>query len=119
MMYRWKVRSSCTGAFGTWSATDSVFVASEVNDVGNMSGVNLMLVHPNPATDRVRATLLADLTPGIELHIYNTLGECMSSREIANDSAIDFDVSNFTEGLYFIKVRVGSLLMTSPLVIRR
>jgi hypothetical protein len=84
---------------------DSLYTGVYINGV---LGVNDKLneptikVVPNPASDFIS---LRDLNNSIEsVRIYSTLGNLMFESSTTNDQQKDIDISNFSSGLYIVRI---------------
>jgi hypothetical protein len=64
------------------------------------SGVNNIEIYPNPTTDR----LYIDAAQNTEIEISNIAGQILKCLIINNNHTI-IDISDFAEGLYFVKVK--------------
>ena len=64
---------------------------------------NKFQLYPNPAKDKLylRAT---NTTVNLKVKIFNTAGKLLSTKNIAIDEQASIDVSNFTNGIYFLNI---------------
>ncbi|MCB8998942.1 MAG: Ig-like domain-containing protein [Bacteroidales bacterium] len=63
-------------------------------------------IYPNPVGDELNIMLAA---PGAKIAIYNSLGSKIHE-QMVNEANVKIDVSNYTHGLYFIKVNNDTIL---------
>lgn len=85
-----------TGGFSVRCICDSN--TSPVYHYPNDHRIN---VYPNPATDKM---IIENPDVGsADLHIYNTAGQLLQSRELKSNISI-IDISDFVKGIYLIKV---------------
>lgn len=73
---------------------DSFAEANTLNEEGS----GILSVYPNPATNNLNVD---NLTPGSTLLIFNVRGELVE-KKIANSEKITIQISNYSNGLYFI-----------------
>ena len=94
------------------TAADIAALCVNLSTDNNEIADNAITIYPNPAHDRINIATSLD---GIEsLTIYNSLGQ--SVYEGAFQSEIDS--SNFSNGIYFIRIKKGSDVLTRKIVIR-
>lgn len=92
--------------------------AADALDVGDLN------VYPNPSSDgQVRLLArLAKRTAGLEVRVYNTLGQEMVRQAIAgNPSQLDMSLylGNLASGLYFVNLTGGGENITRRVVIQK
>ncbi len=71
--------------------------------VEELSEENEINISPNPCTSQLQIS--SNETVIKEIQITNVLGEFMQSSVIGNSSSVTFDVSNLTNGIYFIQIK--------------
>ncbi|MFM7667057.1 MAG: T9SS type A sorting domain-containing protein, partial [Bacteroidota bacterium] len=59
-------------------------------------------VFPNPANDKITITSTTDLN-NLEILVYSSIGELIE-KKIGKLNAIDFTISEYTNGIYFIRI---------------
>jgi hypothetical protein len=104
------------------SATDTVnitflsCVGLEENDID--LNVNL---YPNPATEFVTIDIYNKFNTGnMKFEIVNSIGQIVSEKTIPNKKEkVIIDVTNFTKGLYFVRISSDKMYMTKKLLIQR
>jgi hypothetical protein len=72
-----------------------------INELKNTS-LNAF-IYPNPTTDHFSIEFTTDESAIKDIHIYNSLGELIQRLQTKNKSEL-IDVSNYSNGVYFIKV---------------
>jgi len=88
---------------------NSVFLG--VNELDN----SFSLV-PNPASQSF--TIVTDYNKPTTVEIYNSLGQLVNQKESVNlSSKVSFDVSNYSTGIYFVKINTENGLSTQQLII--
>jgi hypothetical protein len=77
-------------------------VSTFVNDSQDFGNV----IYPNPAADYIAINFpLEEVTSGLDIKIYNTLGECVMNVGANNYLSLQrIDISNLTVGLYLIQI---------------
>ncbi|MEZ7931886.1 MAG: T9SS type A sorting domain-containing protein [Flavobacteriales bacterium] len=111
-----------TQASSGCSATDTVnitflsCVGLEENDID--LNVNL---YPNPATEFVTIDIYNKFNTGnMKFEIVNSIGQIVSEKTIPNKKEkVIIDVTNFTKGLYFVRISSDKMYMTKKLLIQR
>ncbi|MEI6489222.1 MAG: T9SS type A sorting domain-containing protein [Bacteroidota bacterium] len=63
---------------------------------------NNVSVYPNPASNTI--TIESTKCKVQSIKIYNVLGEQVNSLKLTGNSKIEIDVSNLTQGVYFVEV---------------
>ncbi|MGK4568720.1 T9SS type A sorting domain-containing protein [Flavobacterium sp. 3HN19-14] len=86
-----------------------------------LAGINsetALSVFPNPATDFVNfKSNNSEKINGIEF--YNALGQRIYNKTSFNDTDVKVDVSNFSKGIYFIKVKLENTgVVSSKLILK-
>jgi len=65
--------------------------------------INTLTIFPNPATDKLTIKTSDSNLPD-SYKIYNTLGQVVKQQFITNNSDLTINTSNFSNGIYFIKI---------------
>ncbi len=88
----------------TFGATESKFFTINLlaNDKFAMEGS--IQVYPNPSKGILNIGVAADLGLPTSYTIMNALGQVVSKKAITSDSDLSIDTSNYSSGLYFIRV---------------
>ncbi len=78
-------------------------------------------VYPNPAQNQVNIDLNMEQSEDVEVSIFNTVGQVVINKRFgsmngANTLTIGLD--NIAQGIYFVKIRVGSKVYTKPLTVK-
>ena len=83
-------------------------------------GSNKFIVSPNPAGYSANLAFNVKLGGTATISIINQTGSVVSKKILAvntGDNIRNLDVSNLTNGMYFIKLQTGSVIQTAKLVI--
>ncbi len=86
--------------------------ATSVGEVDNSS--ENILAYPNPANDKINFTLNSNSHYVVELKIYDSIGRMVYSKIKTTSEAID--ISNLSDGLYYLKVRSGDIVRSEKFV---
>ena len=65
--------------------------------------INTLTIFPNPVTDKLTIKTSDSNLPD-SYKIYNTLGQVVKQQFITNNSDLTINTSNFSDGIYFIKI---------------
>ncbi len=77
-------------------------------------------IYPNPTTDNAWLSLNLDAETEVSVNITDVQGRTLANRNygILNGSQrIELNCSNFAQGLYFVKVRMGDTIKTQRLLV--
>lgn len=116
-----KLQSSPSGNYFNLSEgiTDSATVTyAHVTEISETNSSNQLLLYPNPASEKI--FILNDaLRAGDKLEVLNTAGEKLKEKTIAADSDLTVDVSGLENGIYFLRIKNNSQLLSKTFVIMR
>jgi len=76
-----------------------------INGVEQTSVAKKWFIYPNPTTSEVTIKLKSAIENSSHCYIYNSLGIKVKSFELPNTGLINVDISNFTNGIYFIQIQ--------------
>lgn len=74
-------------------------------------------VLPTLTTGQVEIQLNLTTFENIEIKVYNTVGQLYQSLNVENNTQFNIDLSNFTNGLYFINIRIGNNYITKKITL--
>jgi hypothetical protein len=84
--------------------------------------VGLEQIYPNPASERVNVIVQVDRPVTANISLINMLGQQVLSttREFGYIGAhnIEFNVSDFKSGIYFVRVQAGNNVVTRKLIVQ-
>ena len=86
------------------SACGSCTPTVGLNEINHQS--EQILVYPNPATNKVTIKH-NDIFKNGTVEIYNLLGKTIFIEKLFNESEIEINISNFSPGIYFVKLFDG------------
>lgn len=78
-------------------------------------------VYPNPAQSQVNIDLNMNQTEDVKVNIFNTLGQEVLVKQYGSMNGVNtltLDIENLTQGIYFVKVTVGTKVYTKPLQVK-
>jgi hypothetical protein len=99
------------------SAFSSVTIGMDEVQRANL----IKAVYPNPASDLVNIDLNMEQNENVEVSILNTLGQVLYTNNfgsISGTNTLQIPLHNFSEGIYFVKVRIGDKMYTKPITIK-
>lgn len=82
-------------------------------EVGDVSSVkeemnkNTFIIHPNPATNRLRITF-DEVQTSADVTVINQTGQIMGTYGVTSSDYRDIDLSNYAAGFYFLQVQSGN-----------
>jgi hypothetical protein len=106
--YEWQVKSVCNGSDSGWSNL-CTFTAG--NSGSSSCGAarlfaNQLQLIPNPATDFVQIKWSEMAGEEIKFVVYNSVGTIVANRTMQNNiGSIDLDVSQWTNGMYMVRIQ--------------
>jgi len=88
---------------------------------GNPSEANLVQLFPNPSTGRVALLFQLPETQNIEVCVLDVLGREIQRAKPTRlrEGRIEFDLSSFASGLYWMKIRIGETMLVRSLSLNR
>jgi hypothetical protein len=78
---------------------------------------DMLLMFPNPTTDRLTIRLKNSIDIITFARIYNTLGQCIIATPIDNARDYHFDVSQLNKGIYVVEVTTSKGTISKRLLI--
>jgi len=111
MQYYWRIRSYIGSVPAFYSQKFSFMTGTTIGILENTSEKNQVItsVYPNPARSKVTVEVNAMMSGTAVFEICNVEGKTvyLQKEELQhNTTAIDIDVSSFSEGTYFISVKI-------------
>jgi PKD repeat protein len=91
-------------------------ICTGIDEYGDKAGIQ---IYPNPSNGRF--TVKFDKNIGqTQIIVMNILNEILfeQSTETVNSNAVNFDLSNYAEGVYFVRIKTGSSEQVRKIVIR-
>lgn len=90
----------------------------------NISGVanelgNSVLVYPNPAADKVNIAIANTAAKNITVEVLNTLGQQVYTTSARNNQTNQVDLSELSNGIYFVKVRLDDKVGTYRISVQK
>ncbi|WP_299123102.1 T9SS type A sorting domain-containing protein [uncultured Winogradskyella sp.] len=101
------------GDFGTSEAV--IFNAQDPLSIDDVSLENLIGFYPNPVRDDLNISL-SNINEDIDYQIFNTLGQNVSSGNLASNKTHVIDMSSFQGGIYFVKLNSASSSITRKII---
>lgn len=79
---------------------------------------NLLTIYPNPSTGIFQLATGYWLLTDLKIQVYNAIGEMVLS-ETVNQNKSTIDLSDKSNGVYFIKVNSGETVLTEKVLLSR
>jgi hypothetical protein len=80
-------------------------------------GYSEFAINPNPADCKVTIQDNCKVPREIKISIYNSLGKDLMYGPYWHQTPVEMDVSNFTKGIYFVKIQTRAGVETKKLII--
>jgi hypothetical protein len=117
--YQSRMRFNCGGGLlSPWKFKSFIVPAcgrfGEENDT-----FGIVDVHPNPASDFVNITYQSNSGDAVRIEIIDVLGKMVHSQDFATSSGISeiqIDMSDFSQGIYFVKMDDGAQTVTRKIM---
>ena len=94
-----------------------VEIPTGIDDLANTFGLNL---YPNPTKGTVFITI--DKEPAIhqaEVSVHNLIGQSVLNKVYDLSGPITLDLSNQTNGFYFVKIKIGANEVTRKIILKK
>ena len=91
-------------------------ICTGIDEYGDRAGIQ---IYPNPSNGQF--TVKFDKNIGqTQIIVMNMLNEILfeQSTETVNSNAVNFDLSNYAEGVYFVRIKTDSSEQVRKIVIR-
>ena len=98
----------------TESGTYSVSGTTNVNEIEFLSNLTIM---PNPASQYVTVDIESLDNRSLELSIVSVSGELLYSSNVSSDSRTEINVSDYSSGLYLIRLRSDNKVTMRKLLV--
>ena len=93
------------------------FIITDIDDVLE----NLFKLMPNPTSGKVILSLNLNNYSEVQIAVYNNLGKkiiVIAPNQVKSQS-FELDLSNYSSGVYFVKISVNSQVITKSIVLKR
>jgi uncharacterized delta-60 repeat protein len=101
-----------SGPAGSQYATIKYGIATGITETNSQISFS---VYPNPSSG---IFTIENLSNNSEMEIYNSLGQKIFQSEIENPKS-EIDLSDQTNGIYFVKVKTGKEIFTEKIIIQK
>lgn len=88
-------------------------------DISENVNADLVSIFPNPASDNVVLSINGDVADGSSYRIFNATGFLVCSGDITKNQHHIINVSDFTNGLYFVEIFSANHIETQKLIIQK
>lgn len=112
----------------TITATDRIGCAQEfevsvgtVSSVRNIESLKSVSLKPNPASSTSTLHIAFDKAEDVQVTVVNVKGQAVESLRFDRTTSIQhtFDLANYAEGIYLVKLSVGNQVHTERMIIVR
>ncbi len=110
-----------TGTIGNCTATDVITINVGVVSVDNVDLDQSVSLYPNPNNGLFNLKLEFNQTQDAEITLFTSLGQIVDFRRLENvDGQIEiFDVSNLSNGVYFINVKTQDGIVSKRFILSK
>lgn len=100
--------TTTTGFGGTYYfGISQTLLSSDTFDL-----LNDVMIYPNPANNIVNIRVSKGQELNGKYEIYNNLGQKITTKLVTSENDLSFNVSNYSNGVYFVNVTLGGLNKT-------
>jgi hypothetical protein len=98
-------------------STDNYYSPKNINkQPDSKDNPFIATIYPNPATNVVNIEI-SGLDEGfVNIEIFNTMGYLMQKEAINNNGVYSFNISNFTQGIYYIRIIYKSAVISEKII---
>ncbi len=99
------------------------FLAFDTIQVNYLTGIsslaqnNSILIYPNPVNERINIELKDKIGTGIDLRLFNSVGQLVMTRHFLNSNKAQIDVSQLGDGLYNLILTDGDKILANEKLI--
>lgn len=96
-----------TGTLGNCTATDTITIYVGTQGVDEVNLDDAISMFPNPNSGEFKINIALAESQDVNITLYNTIGQVVETRSLQNVSStvVDFNLSNKSEGFYFVNVK--------------
>ena len=112
----------CDSIVITENNTDLVVLNEDMVNIKNQNTLKSIIAYPNPSNGKITLLLDNKISENIKIQILNINGQVLETSNIEANlgvNEIDLNLSNYSNGLYFVKVSSGSSSKTIKLNISK
>ncbi len=85
-------------------------------DANNIN--DMVSLYPNPATNEVLVNFSGRTLDNMDVTVLNSLGQVLyKATDVNSSSEVSIDVSQYSSGLYFVKIKTGNSIATKKLLV--
>lgn len=131
-VYNWSNGSSSTNIIGlaagnyTVTVTDAngctasqSFTVTMLSSIDGIASVNTWNVYPNPTNNYATIEIQLDKTGEAQIELYNATGQMLQTLQsgAANNHLLQLNVTDYAQGMYFVKLNVNGKIEAKKLVV--
>ncbi len=106
--------TNANGCTATFSITQNVSICTEFGDPNKLNPQ--ISIYPNP-NNGLFAISLPQFSENTSVHIFNSLGQLLIHEKL-NSEFSTFNLQNYSNGIYFIKVVADNVLLLNSRIIK-
>jgi len=98
---------------------DDVSVVNTNTSIQSINELKSFNIFPNPAGNRVNVNLELEKSEDVSIGLFNTLGQQVFDKKLEAIQTVDLDVStqDLPQGIYFVNIKVGELIINKELIL--
>lgn len=99
-----------------------VEIVADVSSIADMAEINAWTIFPNPVHEQLVVKLdITEPIPGLNLKLYNAIGQLVYQQGIANIGTGEWqeslDLSEFSTGVYWLELQLGSASASKKVIV--
>jgi photosystem II stability/assembly factor-like uncharacterized protein len=95
------------GTFAKSIMTINISMITDVNNIAPQKS-DLVKVYPTLFQNKINIELLNNFKPKAKVEIYNIFGQLVKEINEWNDSKMQLDLENISNGMYIVKIKIGN-----------
>ncbi len=121
IVVRWPMKGLPTTTVVSPPINKTLYISKEglVNGVADNDAPAKLDIEPNPAHDRLRIHIPAELRGGAILEVYSMQSQRLLQLQLGDEAITSLPVNTFNNGAYFLRVQRGERFYSSSFVIAR
>ena len=106
---------------GSGCETELSFFVDNLSSIEEIDGLQSFNIQPNPASDNTTINIGFEQSRGIELFIYNIVGQIVFAKKDQNvlTASYPVDLSHLNNGVYLVQLNVDGLQTTRRLIVNK
>lgn len=97
----------------------SVSVDTQVADRKENETMFYVRIYPNPSQEDIVVEFDGTINRPVKLELWDMAGRVVFTREIGEAASVRIDVSPYSQGVYYVKCRIGDTYFTEKVIINK